>query len=100
MHSIKYITKLHLRIQPPGKFHAVYTPMKSFVTGGHFVCNNTLPKMREIRSKLKKSDSDTNADHPSLGQILRRILLKAVFIDESQTCEFYLILLDNKTDYN
>jgi hypothetical protein len=62
--------------------------MKTLVIGGHFVCNDTLPKMAEMRSKLHADDCYTNADHHSLEQVLRRMLLKAVRVDEPQDCKF------------
>ena len=62
--------------------------MKTLVIGGHFVCNDTLPIMAETRSKLHTDDSHTNADHHSLEQVLRRMLFKAVHVDQPQDCEF------------
>ena len=85
--------KFHARIQPPGRFHAVYTPMKTMVIGGHFVCNSTLSKMVEIRSSLNASDHHTNADHHLLEQVLRRMLLKAVRVDQPQDCKRPILYL-------
>ena len=65
--------------------------MKTLVIGGHFVCNDSLPIMAEMRSKLHDDDCHTNADHHSLEQVLRRILFKAVRVDQPQDCEFLSI---------
>lgn len=62
--------------------------MKTLAIGGHFICNNVLPKMVEVRSNLNIDDGHTNADHHSLEQVLRRMLLKAIRVDRPQDCKF------------
>ena len=62
-----YATASHLiqvRIQPPGQWHQVYTPIRSVTTGGHFISYDTLHLMEQsmrIDAKLKKSL--TNNEH-------------------------------------
>ncbi len=62
-----YATASHLiqlRIQPPGQWHQVYTPIRSVTTGGHFISYDTLHFMEQsMRIDKRLNNVLTNNGH-------------------------------------
>ncbi|GJF00557.1 hypothetical protein PsYK624_168500 [Phanerochaete sordida] len=68
-----------LLIQPPGVFHAVYTPVPSIGIGGHFFTQDTLHLTLQCRLVIQRSRGQgTNAFHPDANRSLARILLALI----------------------
>lgn len=76
------------RIQPPGFWHKVYTPIKSIISGGHFYCYDAL-RYTEIARAFDKnySLSSTNAEHDSSDRTLIRMALAIPYIVQER-CMF------------
>ncbi|KII89489.1 hypothetical protein PLICRDRAFT_29715 [Plicaturopsis crispa FD-325 SS-3] len=63
-------------IQPPGYWHEVYTPVKSIVSGGHFLCYDTLHLTEQCRVLASTSAlTSTNAEHPGIDRALSRMAI-------------------------
>lgn len=68
-------------IMPPGTVHAVYTPVPSFATGGHFyhyMCLHLTELARYIDSEA--ADSTTNQDLEHALETLRRMMIMVPYL--------------------
>ncbi|KDQ49259.1 hypothetical protein JAAARDRAFT_51810 [Jaapia argillacea MUCL 33604] len=63
-------------IQPPGIMHAVYSPMKTFATGGHFYMYDAM-HLTELSRDLDHENGDllTNQDHDATERLLINMAL-------------------------
>lgn len=77
--SGNYVRAAHLlfsRLQPPGYWHQVYTPVKTIAAGGHFLCYETLHLTEFARFfDQKYQKAATNTDHDSIMRILPRMAI-------------------------
>ncbi len=73
-------------ILPPGYWHDVYTPVKTIVTGGHFILYPTLHLMEYSRycDRGDHGDSNTNASHPSIPRTLAQMALAIDLCNDSK----------------
>ena len=79
------------RIQPPGVFHEVYTPVKSIASGGHFLTYGTL-HLTEIARAYDNSPYGewtrkiftTNNEHEAVPRQLSRMLLALPLLVDTQ----------------
>ena len=62
---------VYLRIQPPGLFHLVYTPVKTIAIGGHFLSEDTMHLT--LISRLLVSENEGQATNGYLEETLRSI---------------------------
>jgi hypothetical protein len=69
-------------IQPPGAWHAVYTPNKGMTSGGHLIMYDTLHIMEQIRAydasvdknNIRRGSYSTNETHTVDRQLIRMML--------------------------
>jgi hypothetical protein len=76
-----FLIQPFLRIMPPGTVHAVYTPVPSFATGGHFyhyMCLHLTELARYIDSEA--ADSTTNQDLEHALETLRRMMIMVPYL--------------------
>ncbi|KZS99465.1 uncharacterized protein LAESUDRAFT_765501 [Laetiporus sulphureus 93-53] len=67
--------------QPPGKMHAVYTPVKSVAQGGHFFLYDTLHRTELARSVDNKyGNHTTNQNHYNAMETLNRMVLTLPYL--------------------
>jgi len=73
---LKYADAYRCRIIPPGCLHAVYTPVASFSTGGHFYHYSCM-HLTELARYIDTVDGDatTNQDLHHALETLRRMLI-------------------------
>jgi hypothetical protein len=84
------------RLQPPGVLHAVYTPVKTIATGGHFFTYDTLHLTEIARAydnsflnqQLRKEVA-TNNEHPAVPRQITRMLLALPRLVTSRRESFY-----------
>jgi hypothetical protein len=73
---------------PPGTVHAVYTPVPSFATGGHFyhyMCLHLTELARYIDAEI--ADSTTNQDLEHALETLRRMMIMVPYLSR-RTCKY------------
>lgn len=79
--SCVYLMKRFCRIMPPGTVHAVYTPIPSFATGGHFyhyMCLHLTELAQYIDAEA--ADSTTNQSLEHALETLRRMMIMVPFL--------------------
>jgi hypothetical protein len=79
--SLTLHTSHLFRILPPGTVHAVYTPVASFATGGHFyhyMCMHLTELSRYIDAEV--ADSTTNQDLEHALETLRRMMIMVPYL--------------------
>lgn len=67
--------------QPPGKMHAVYTPVKTVAQGGHFFLYDALHQTEVARSVDHKfGNHTTNQHHYNAYETLNRMVLALPYL--------------------
>ncbi|KII82657.1 hypothetical protein PLICRDRAFT_33270, partial [Plicaturopsis crispa FD-325 SS-3] len=92
-------------IQPPGYWHEVYTPVKSIISGGHFLSYDSLHLTEHCRAFASVfALTSTNADHPGVDRALSRMSIALPIVLQDRDIPLRALaalhrMLHNRSDY-
>ena len=76
MYTIRLLTIDIRRIQPPGKYHQVYTPERTITVGGHFIPFDCMHLAEWSRRETQlEGGAGTNAYHISMLRVFSRMMM-------------------------